>query len=227
MQPKTNLGKLKERIFAVQALKISLAAAALFVLGFILVPAIVAEASAASDISAGVRWGSVFLILDPDKAATDAGTSAVGDEGHGDIDFDELIPSQASGANYGTLKVTKKTVSVTSSGKYYTVYLSTNSSNNNLNLNIGENSTDTSVRIPALTSTFATPAVFSSTGWGFAVPCDTTTQAGVTCMSAANWVTPTLLDTQMNSTTTIAGASATYNNTIWAGVPNVSNAVQI
>lgn len=229
MNNKHNLGKIKETILIGRALKGSILALALFVLSFILIPALIAEASAASDISAGVRWGSVFLTLDPDKAATDAGTSTIGDEGHGDIDFGELVPSQASGSNYGTLKVTKKTVNITSNGQYYTVYLSTSddSANNNLNLNVGESSVDTSVRIPALASTFASPAVFSSTGWGFALPCDTTVQTGVTCMSSANWVTPTLLDTQMTSTTTLAGASATYNNTIWAGVPAFANAIQV
>ncbi|MBR2587566.1 hypothetical protein IKE71_04325, partial [Candidatus Saccharibacteria bacterium] len=227
MQPNQQLGKLKETIFIGRLLKGSIVAMAVFAFGFMIIPALIAEASAASDISAGVRWGSVFLTLDPDKAATDAGTSAIGDAGHGDIDFDELIPSQNSGDNYGTLKVAKKTISVTSSGQYYSVYLSTNSDNNNLNLNIGESATDTSVRIPALASTFASPVAFSGSGWGFAVPCDTTAQAGATCMSDANWVTPTLLDTQMTSTTSLDGASSTYNNTIWAGVPNNTNAVQI
>jgi len=226
MYNKNKFGKIKERIFFARALKGSILALAVFALGFILIPCLVIEASAASDITAGVRWGSVFLILDPDQAATDAGGS-IDDEGHGDIEFGELIPSQHTDSNYGTLKVTKKTISVTSSGKYYTVYLSTNATNNGLNLNVGDGGVDSSVRIPAVSSSFDSPAKFSSTGWGFALPCDTTAQPGVTCMSSASWVIPTLLDTQMTSTTSLDGATATYNNTIWANVPNNTAAVQV
>ena len=71
MKTKHNLGKIKETILIGRALKGSILALALLVLGFVLIPCLVIEASAASDVSTGVRWGSIFLILDPDKGATD------------------------------------------------------------------------------------------------------------------------------------------------------------
>ena len=132
----------------------SLSCLAIFLLSLVFVPYAALHASASQYADATVRWGSVSLTLDPDYAATQAGTSEIGDEGHGDIDFGDIVPTENnladSGSSYGTLKVVKRTIGITSSGKYYTVYLSTSSANNNLNLELTDGSYNTGINIPAV-----------------------------------------------------------------------------
>ena len=142
----------------------SLACLAVFFLSFVLVPYFLLEASASQNAAATVSWGAVSLTLDPDY-----GNGDIADEGHGDIEFGEVVPTENSGNNYGTLKVVKKTIGITSSGKYYSVYLSTENDNNNLNLQLSS-SQDSTINIPAISSSFTEPASFTDSAWGYAVP---------------------------------------------------------
>jgi len=83
---------------------------AVFLLGFIVAPYLIAEASATELASASVDWGSVSLTLDTDVAATSAGST-----NHGDILFGSIVPTShdddaisAATGNVGTLKILKK-----------------------------------------------------------------------------------------------------------------------
>ncbi len=193
----------------------SLACLAVFFLSFLFVPYAALHASASQYADATVNWGAVSLTLDPDY-----GNGNIDDEGHGDIRFGELVPTEnnlaTSGSSYGTLKVLKKTIGITSSGKYYSVYLSTSSSDNNLLLELSGGGTNSSIYIPALSSTFATPAGFADSGWGFAVPGVENTDVPD---APSTFVVPALLDTQIGAQTTVTGAASTYTTTKWSGVP--------
>ncbi|MBQ8996506.1 hypothetical protein IJ095_00545, partial [Candidatus Saccharibacteria bacterium] len=206
----------------------SLSCLAIFLLSLVFVPYAALHASASQYADATVRWGSVSLTLDPDYAATQAGTSEIGDEGHGDIDFGDIVPTENNladfGSSYGTLKVVKRTIGITSSGKYYTVYLSTSSANNNLNLELTDGSYNTGINIPAVTADFSTPVTFTDSSWGYAVPGVQNT--GITG-APSTFVVPSLLDTQIGSQTSIDGAVATYTTTKWAPVPGNTTPQQI
>ena len=229
-----NLGKLKERIFVTRALKGSLAALGIFILGFIIAPALFAEAQAAVHIGSEIDWESVSLTLDPDVDATTAGTSGIGDEGHGDIDFGTITPSASSDGNLGTMKVMKKQIGVTTSGKYYTVYLSTTSSSNGLNLVTtvdGTPTQNTAYNIPAISSEWSDPSNFGNyASWGFAVPGTTITtdeEIDGQIVHHPSFPVPSLTETQIYSSSTETGASQTYNDTLWAPVATTANPQQI
>ena len=209
------LGRVKETILYGRLLRGSLIGLAVFVLGFLILPYILLEANAANDITTYVDWGAITLTLDPDVDDT---TTEVGETGHGDVIFGELTPTENSGSNYGTLKVVRKKIGITSSkGKYYTVYLSmAEDADQNLDLQLANGSSDTGVNIPATNGSFATPAKFAGSGWGFAIPGVENT--GVED-APSTFVIPSLLNTQISSTTTTTGAAETYANTKWAAVP--------
>ena len=252
MQTKTTFGKLKERIFVTRALKGSIAALGVFVLGFIIVPALIAEASAADWIGGEVDWGSVFLTLDPDKDVTDAAIIAAGGDqltpeqkqaiidtelaktDHGDINFGTITPTARTDSNAGTMMVKKKTIGVTTTGKYYTIYLSTSSSNNNLNLVQtidGQTSTHTEHTIPAIAGSWSSVAKMTDTthptaSWGFAVPGTTIATADETPVTPV-FPVPQLTDTQIYYTSEGSAAAQTYNDTRWAAVPASGTPQQI
>ena len=194
-------------------------------LSFIFVPYLAAKVSATNLADANVRWGVVSLTLDPDYDAAHPENSqtAVQTEGHGDIRFGDLVPTEnniaASGNSYGTLKVLKKTIGITSSGKYYSVYLSTSSNDNNLSLELTGGSRDSAIYIPAIEASFASPAGFADSGWGFAVP-GVDTDSDAIPDAPSTFVVPALVGQQIGAQTTTAGASATYSNTKWSGVPS-------
>jgi len=231
-----NLGKLKETILIGRLLRGSILALALFVLTFAIVPNFIAEANAAERINTEIDWGSVFLTLDPDVEATNAamegGSSraeAIAETGHGDIDFSTIIPTARTDSNRGTMKVMKKKIGVETTGKYYTIYLSTTSSDNNLNLvstTDGETQINTSFNIPATTATFGSPAILGSTAsWGYAIP--GTTILPETGSVAPTFYVPQLINAQIYSTTEGEDAQQTYNSTVWAGVPGNTAPQQI
>lgn len=245
MQTKASLRGIKERIILHRLLGISCASLAVFVLAFILVPTLISEASATDDVSAGVRWGSVSLTLDPDVAATEAAADPAVEQAlstHGDINFGEMVPSSKAGDNYGTLKVLKKTIGITSTGKYYSVFISTNSATNSLNFSGSE----TVANIPAVTSdgtndgSWDEPAQLKGNGWGFATPgtpveTSTSTSASPTYpsfgLTRAEFLAPgiaVLMDTQIIKEAGNTEAKNTlYNNTRWAAVPVKSAPQQI
>ncbi len=233
MQTKTNFGKLKERIFVTRALKSSLAALGIFILGFIIAPALIAEANATRALGE-IDWESVSLTLDPDVQATRDGTSTIEDEGHGDVDFGTITPSHSSDGNQGTMKVKKKIIGVETSGKYFTIYLSTTSSSNGLNLVTTVNGTptqNTAYNIPAIASEWSDPSHFGSyASWGYAVPGTTITtdeEIDGQIVHHPSFPVPSLVDQQIFPSTPGTDASQTYNDTLWAPVATTADPQQI
>jgi len=207
-------------------------------------PYVVAEVQAET-ARAKTAWGTISLTLDPDvdasaeyEASSGASGSVIGDAGHGDVEFGVLNPTakDATSGSYGTLRVLKKTIGVSTTGKYYTVYLSmskkdiNNAANNNaLNLvtstdNGGTVATDSSINLPPVTGTFDNPTALSGPSWGFAVPNAKTTG---NISSAGNFLTSYYTDTEINVSSTATGASDTYTNSLWAAVPTADSPVQI
>ena len=233
--PAKSLGNIKSRNTYRRMLGSSIASLAVFLFAFTLIPTLISEASADSeDVSAGVRWGAVSLALDPDVAATASGDSSVGDEGHGDIDFGELVPSSKTSTNFGTFKVLKKTIGITSTGSYYSVYLSTNGTTNSLNYS----SSETSANIPAIASdgtndgSFDAPAQMLGNGWGFAAPgtpvetsdsdpaSPTFPSFGLTKTQFSSQDITDILNTQIiKEAGNTAAETLLYDSSRWAAVP--------
>ena len=228
MLAKDKLRGLKERIMIHRMLGISLGALAVFVLGFMLVPVLIAEASAEST-EVPIRWDTVSLLLDTD--ADDTSTEP-GENGHGDIIFGNgtgIVPLENNiadgGSSYGRLMVTKKRIGVATSGTFFSVYVSMANSSNSLIMD------NTNLEIEATDGTWATPATFSTnggTGWGFAVP-GTMIASSATNPTAPDFsssaASSALLDQPIAYNTDITGAAALYSNSVWAAVP-ASNAPQ-
>ena len=224
----------------------SLAGLAVFLLSFILVPYVAAESAAHAETArAKTAWGTISLALDPDVDATEeyeatsgASGSQIGDAGHGNVEFGTLNPTarDTASGSYGTLRVLKKTIGVSTTGKYYTVYLSmskkdiNNTTNNNgLNLVTSTSAgstvaTDSSINLPAVAGTFDNPTTLSGPSWGFAVPNAKTTG---NISSAGNFLTSYYTDSEINVSSTATGASDTYTNSLWAAVPTADSPVQI
>ena len=230
----TKLGKVRETIVYGRLLRGSLIGLAIFGLAFTFLPVILAEANAANNlVKFGADWGQVNLELNPD---TDAETN-IGDAGHGDVDFGTITPSAQAGANYGTLRVLRKKISVTTNGQYFTVYLSTTNDKNGLLLSGNASST---VEVPAVgtdqnPASWATPRVFDGAEWGYAVP---KTNIGI------NTDTPNTLpdfgffssatDSQLNTFESKLGKDiistdneTAYTTAKWAPVPVKADAQQV
>ena len=187
-----------------QLLEASIGALAVFSLAFVLIPTLILEASALEDVSASVTWQAISLTLDP----------------HGDIDFYDVIPSgrnTASGA-YGTQKVIKKQIDVTTEGQYYAVYLSTADTDNSLTV-----SEDSGRSIPATSNSIASG--FAQSSWGYAVP---TTETSTTLSAYDAFLANNPgVDTTANNLTKTGTGSSVYNTGKWYGVPGLGSAVQI
>ena len=173
------LGKVKERIIFGRALKGSCMALAVFALAFVFLPYIMASVNAANEVALNYKWVPVSLQLDTDVAATTGGGS-IDDDGHGDVNFGNLTPTEN-----GTVNVQKKTISVTSSGTYYTVYLSmlnndygqklqymnkTEESDGQGGTTVSYSYADTSMAISPVNGTWSEPAALTNDTWGYAVP---------------------------------------------------------
>ena len=244
MQTKTKLKGVKERNYIRQWLGGSILALAVFMFGFLIVPYFVAEASATTNLSAQVTWNAISLTFDPDVTATEeyesssgASGSQIGDNGHGDIDFGSIIPTSKSGDNYGTMVITKKTLGVTTPGRYYSVYLSMSSSDQNLNYTYDGN-TDTRMNIPATSGTWDTPITIVSNGqtsWGYMVPETTITKSDGSTASVFSTLTRSdintlfsdKLDTNLIAGTGEGGGGTAYSDSLWAAVPALSAPQQI
>lgn len=218
------LGIVKSRNLIRQLLGGSILALAFFMLSFLVVPYLISEASATVQLaSADVDWSAATLALDPDYGAT----------GSGDVDFGNIIPtSKVTGTSYGSLRVVKKTIGVTTSGSHFAIYLSTNGTTTGLNLvtsGSGDSAvTDSSTNIPALTNTIASPTTFmtrANKGWGYNVP-NAGTNGSVAGASDFNGNTALVTDATITSNSTGTAAS-TYSNSLWAGITNVDNPVMI
>ncbi|MBR3204261.1 hypothetical protein IKF81_01085, partial [Candidatus Saccharibacteria bacterium] len=210
------LGKIKEKIFYSRALKGSCFALAVFVLAFVFLPYIIVEASAINnDVSLGANWQAVSLEID-----TDYGHGSVTDEGHGDVLFGSVTPTErntaTSPSNYGTMKILKKTIGITTNGKYYAVYLSTSDSSNRLSV-----SGDSGAYIPASNGSWAAPSAMTSSSWGFSVP-NTPIPKSDSDPSTPGFTAPSsdLLDIEL----TAANGGTYYSNSLWAAVPVLGSA---
>ncbi|MBQ7802598.1 hypothetical protein IJ380_01930 [Candidatus Saccharibacteria bacterium] len=227
MQHNDLTGNIKEKLFARRALTGSILATAIFMLAFLFLPYIVAKASASSqEVSVGANWVATSLTFDPDY-----GNGNLSDPGHGDVTFGEIVPTSVSENNYGTMRVIKKQIGVTSNGKYYSVYLSMAGESNDLKLD----GTASNIRIPAVGGSWDEPVNFSNgTGWGFAVP-GTEIET-----SASTWddpETPEYPTFSQNTTfsnaanlgtdLTYASNSLIYNKDTWVAVPALSAPQQI
>ncbi len=225
MQTKASLRGIKERIILHRLLGISCASLAVFVLAFILVPTLISEASAA-ELSFGVTWTPMSLTLDPDVAATQGGGS-ISDAGHGDVLFGTIVPtnkgadvSSAATGNVGTLKILKKTIGIESTGRYYTVYISTNDNASNALAYDG----DSAFTIPSVGAAFTSnPTVFSNYAWGFSVPGVENT--GID--SAPTYANASVYSSRLNEELTFQNAEGVYKNVTWSAVPTKTTPQQI
>ena len=202
----------------------SLAGLAVFLLSFLFVPYLSAEANAAVDVNFDVDWTAISLTFDPDVAATQAGGS-ISDSDHGNIEFGTIVPTgkesgtaSAATGNVGTLKILRKTLGIESTGKYYTVYLSTVTDNNSLNL-----SGDSTTGIEPVSSSFSSPAVFSKSSWGFAVPGVESTGLP----DAPTYAAASLYSSNLDNEITFSSGENVYKSTTWSAVPDLNNPLQI
>ena len=212
MKANRKLGKIKETIIFGRLLKASAFATALFVMAYVFVPTILAEANAATDVDTKITWNQVSLTLDPDY-----GNGSTTDEGHGDIDFGEIVPTSVADGNVGTMRVIKKNIGVTTNGQFYSVYLSMAGTTKSLILE------DSTLEIEPIDATWdgtgdSAPQAFSETSWGFAVPTGngTTTLATPFTYNYSN-----NYDGILATDLTKSSHSTAYNQGTWAQVPVV------
>ena len=228
MQSRQALRGVKERNYIRQWLGESILALAIFLLGFCLVPTLISEASATQDVSAFASWSPVSLTLDPDYGSQDT-TSA-----RGDVVFGSITPTSrdTSSGSYGTQRVIKKTIGITSNGTYYTVFLSTSGSDNSLALDM-EN---TDLSIPAIgngstTGVWSNPVAFSASGWGFSVPGNVIPASADSVGTSASATPPAFTNVvtgaNLGKDLTKALDSSIYNQDIWSAVPSSSTPQQI
>ena len=219
----TSLTKVREAILLRRFLGASVVGMAVFMLAFILVPYVIAEASATTT-STDVTWASIYLTLDPDYVKTQAG-EAIDAFGHGDVEFGEVTPTtvDTSTGAYGTQKVAKRTIRVTTNGKYYAVFLSMADDNNDLEITAG----DSDQVIPAIGGTFAEPVNFARSGWGYAVPNTPISGAGFSEKASYVAYDGNLAGSANDNLTKTGTGSAFYNGGTWAAVPVVGSAQQI
>ncbi|MBR2695459.1 hypothetical protein IKE86_00915 [Candidatus Saccharibacteria bacterium] len=278
MKANRKLGKIKETIIFGRLLRGSLTATAVFVMAFVFMPYILAEANAANRVDADIRWSAIDLTFDPDVEATNdalvtaaeaAGktggktieqmtdeerqaaiaqltdeerqtviSTTLADSTHGDVDFGTIVPTAKLNGNYGTMVVKKKTIGVTTRGKYYAVYLSM--LNNDVTAGDGsasaltyEGASDTTMKISSTSGTWDAPKTVienGNSGWGYMVPGTAVKKSDGTTTSAFGGLTRTsvattfegLLDQSIYSTN-----GAAYTSSIWAGVPAKSAPQQI
>ena len=211
------LGKVAETILYGRLLRGSLIGLAVFVFGFLILPYLIVEANAANTVNLTISWGAMSIELDPDY-----GNGAIGDTNHGDVLFGDITPTSKSTStgNIGTMKILKKTIGVNTPGKYYTVFLSMSGSSNGLVMS-GSNTT-----IAAVESTWANPAVFSKSGWGFAVP-GTSIPSSKTVATAPDFFATTTVAGKIGQELTITDGGNAYTSTKWAAVPDSTAPQQI
>ena len=178
-----------------------------FLLSFVLAPYFAAETHAET-ASVGAAWNTISLELDTDVEATTSATSSVGEAGHGDILFGDIHPTSVGEGNLGTQVVIKKTIGVTTPGKFYKVYLSTASSSNALSRTFSS----TESIIPAINNSSNgssnAGSAFSDSAWGYAL----------------SSVVP---DSKLGTELTKLNDSTIYNQDAWQPVPVFGSAVQI
>lgn len=225
MQTKTKLKGVKERNLYRRLLGGSLASLAILLLIYTIVPTLISEASATQDVTVGANWIATSLTLDPDY-----GNGSMSDAGHGDIAFGDIIPTSTADGNIGTERVIKKTIGIESSGKYYSIYLSMANDSSALKLN-GD---DSNIRIDPVTGTWDSPAAFSATSWGYAVPNTPVPTSASTWQESSTPEYPTFSQATTFSDASNLGIDLTknnhgsiYNQDTWAAAPVLGSAQQI
>ena len=209
----------------------SLASLAVFILGFVLLPALISEASATNLVGVGANWAAISLTLDPDYEATQGGESPSLST-HGNVDFGEITPTakasgvtNSSAGNVGTLEILKKTIRIDTTGNYYQVFLSMNNDDSNAL----KNTTNSYITVPAISSdgtntgTWSSPAYFSAQGWGYAVTGDTEAITLPTFFTAS----PASIASSLGNELTYANDEAVYSGVKFSAVPLLSNPQQI
>ena len=236
MNTNHKLGSVRELALFGRLLRGSLIATAVFALAFVVAPYIMSEVNAANNVSSVITWSAIDLTLDPDVAATSGAADPAAEQAlstHGDVEFGGIVPTakNTTAGDYGTLKVERKTIGVTTRGKYYTVFLSMEGSNQNLNLTYN-NATDTNVKIEKTSGTWASPKTLAqngTSGWGYMVP-------GATTKDSSGNASPFASLTQSGVSSTFNGKLDTalyrddgvaYTSSIWAAVPVSTSAQQI
>ena len=210
------LGKVKETIVLGRLLRGSLVSLAVFVLGFVFLPYIIAEVNAAGNtVNLTISWGAMSIELDPDYES-EVQTN------HGDVLFGDITPTSksASTGNIGTMKILKKRIGVNTPGQYFTVFLSMAGDSNDLNMS-GSNA-----KISAVESTWASPAVFSKSGWGFAVP-GTSIASSKTVSTAPIFFEKSTVEGKLDDDLTVTDGGNAYTATRWAAVPTSDKPQQI
>ena len=233
MITKNHWGMFTERKVAKTSLFASFAGLVVFALAYVLVPYIVAEARATT-ADATVNWSAVSVTLDPDYGV------AEGAENRGDVIFGGsagIHPTVNDGTNLGTMVVIKKTIGITTEGKYYRVFLSTsgrNKANTAYTSSLLHTASDTDLAIPAVgddsstTGTWDNPVAFTDAGWGFAVPNSPISKSGSTTArtdftQSSTFSDTTKLGVELNATDN----AAIYNQNLWAAVPIYGEAQEI
>ena len=222
MNTNHKLGAVREIALVGRLLRATVIATAVFALAFVVAPYIIAEANAANDVSSTISWSAIDLTLDPDVVATQGGESP-DLATHGNVEFGDIVPTAKNTTagdygDYGTLKVQRKTIGVTTRGKYYTVFLSMEGSNQNLNLTYN-NTTDTNIKIAKTSGTWTTPVTLATngtSGWGYMVP-GSTISGGFSSLTQGGMrdiFTASKLDTALYQTDGVA-----YTESLWAAVP--------
>ena len=236
MNTNHKLGSVRELALFGRLLRGSLIATAVFALAFVVAPYIMSEVNAANNVSSVITWSAIDLTLDPDVVATSGAADPAAEQAlstHGDVEFGGIVPTakNTTAGDYGTLKVERKTIGVTTRGKYYTVFLSMEGSNQNLNLTYN-NATDTNVKIEKTSGTWASPKTLAqngTSGWGYMVP-------GATTKDSSGNASPFASLTRSGVSSTFNGKLDTalyradgvaYTSSIWAAVPVSTSAQQI
>ncbi len=236
MQTKTSLRGVKERNIIHCWLGGSIVALTVFLFGFTIIPVLIAEASAAQDVSSTITWSAIDLTLDPDVDATDGAADPDVEQAlptHGNVEFGDIVPTvrNSSTNDYGTLKVEKKTIGVTTHGKYYTVFLSMNDTDPNLNFTYnGE--TNTNIKIEPTSGTWDSPVAISAnnkSNWGYMVPETTITKSNGDASAFSALTQEGVAATFNNKLDTALYKSdgSAYSTSIWAAVPVKSTPQQI
>ena len=239
MNTNHKLGSVRELALFGRLLRGSLIATAVFALAFVVAPYIIAEANATTNVGGHITWSAIDLTLDPDVAAsedyeTSGGTegSPIDGEGHGNVDFGNIVPTakNTTDGDYGTLKVEKKTIGVTTRGKYYSVYLSMVGAERGLTLDGLES---TSMKISATSGTWDAPKTLAqngASGWGYMVPATPIKQSDGETASVFSFITTetavNTFDSQLD-TQLYRRNGAAYTTSVWAGVPALSTPQQI
>ena len=173
--------------------------------------------------------------LTEDEIATvtaQAQATARATEGHGNVDFGTIVPTATNTdtGDYGTLKVERKTIGVSTRGKYYAVYLSMVGANTALNY---DGASDTSMKISATSGTWDTPKTLAqngATGWGYMVPETAVKKSDGTTASVFSTLTRNGVASTFNGkldTALYQSSGVAYTSSVWAGVPAKTTPQQV